>query len=100
MPFEKISHQLSVLSYLMRDTREAVRRTETAAHQTNGKVDSLADRVDRIEDRELAKRSVSTGQEWTPRDYIIAAGAGIVLVLSIFGKIPWPVVQSVVSALK
>jgi len=98
MPFEKISQQLSVLSYLMRDTRESVHRTETAVHQTSGKVDALTDRVDRIEDREHRKQR--TNSEWTARDYIMATLGASALALAAFGKIPWSVVELLASKLK
>lgn len=69
------------------------------SYRTEGKVDALTDRVDRIEDREFAKRS-SAGPEWTPRDYMIAAAGGLVLALAVIGKAPWSVVQSFLSVLK
>jgi hypothetical protein len=72
-------------------------------YRTEVKVDSLRERVSRIEDREHS-RSITGHREprqtWSPRDYLLTA-AGIALVTAAaLDKVPWSVVQSFVSALK
>ena len=73
------------------------------AYRTEGKLDSLRDRVDRIEDREHTRETTvppAPSRSWSPRDYVMA-GAGIALVIAAaLDKVPWSVVQSFVSALK
>ena len=72
-------------------------------YRTEGKVDSLRERVDRIEDREHTRETTvqsAPSRSWSPRDYVMA-GAGIALVIAAaLDKVPWSVVQSFVSALK
>lgn len=72
-------------------------------YRTEGKVDSLRERVNRIEDREHLRETTGhrePRQTWSPRDYLLTA-AGIALVTAAaLDKVPWSVVQSFVSALK
>jgi len=72
-------------------------------YRTEGKVDSLRERVNRIEDREHLRETTAPpapSRSWSPRDYVMA-GAGIALVIAAaLDKVPWSVVQSFVSALK
>ena len=73
------------------------------AYRTEGKLDSLRDRVDRIEDREHTRETTDhkgPRQTWSPRDYLLTA-AGIALVTAAaLDKVPWSIVQQFASAMK
>ena len=91
------------LQYQILNMLSEVSRT---ASRTEGKLDALAGRVDRMEDREHGRLSSAiTGQRaqsqtWGPRDYIMA-GAGVALVIAAaLHKVPWQLVATFVSSLK
>lgn len=72
-------------------------------YRTEGKVDSLRERVNRIEDREHLRETTGhrePRQTWSPRDYVMA-GAGIALVIAAaLDKVPWSLVATLDSSLK
>ena len=72
-------------------------------YRTEGKVDSLRERVNRIEDLEHLRETTGhrePRQTWSPRDYLLTA-AGIALVTAAaLDKVPWSIVQQFASALK
>ncbi len=73
------------------------------AYRTEGKVDSLRERVNRIEDREHLREITGhrePRQTWSPRDYLLTA-AGIALVIAAaLDKVPWSLVATLDSSLK
>lgn len=72
-------------------------------YRTEGKVDSLRERVNRIEDLEHLRETTGhrePRQTWSPRDYVMA-GAGIALVIAAaLDKVPWSLVATLDSSLK
>lgn len=72
-------------------------------YRTEGKVDSLRERVNRIEDREHFRETTGhrePRQTWSPRDYLLTA-AGIALVIAAaLNKVPWSLVATLASSLK
>ncbi len=86
-------HQIIETLSQLQSTQGEILRT---AYRTEGKVEALGERVNRIEDREHGRRQVSP-QQWMPRDYM-AAGAGIVMVLAaVSEKVGWTTVIAALS---
>ena len=73
-------------------------------YRTEAKVDTLHERVNRIEDREHSRgttvQPVPSPKAWSPRDYILTIAGGALVTAAWFDKVPWSSVQSLVSALK
>lgn len=89
MPLNQIMQTL----YHVQSTQDEILRT---TYRTEGKVESLGDRVDRIEDREHGRRQGSP-QQWMPRDYM-TAGAGVaMLAAAITEKVGWTTVIAALS---
>lgn len=72
---ERILNVLSRMESQLLDNTRATYRTE-------GKVDSLSNRVDRIEDREYRAKL-------TPKDFLSFLPGLLVLVLALAGKLSW-----------
>ena len=73
-------------------------------YRTEWKVDSLRERVNRIEDREQSRgttvQPVPSRKALSPRDYILTIAGCALVTAAWFDKVPWSAVQSLVSALK
>ena len=69
-------------------------------YRTEGKVDALVDRVERLEDRDYRHHDKPEAEAWKPRDYMIAASGVGLVIAALLDKVPWSVVQSLISAQK
>ncbi len=72
-------------------------------YRTEGKVDSLRERVNRIEDREHLCEITGhrePRQTWSPRDYLLTAAGVALVTAAALDKVPWSIVQQFASALK
>ncbi len=76
------------------------------AHRTEGKLDALSSRVDRMEDREHDRHSKETTarsgmfQTWTPRDFALSLAGLVMILLAAVGKLPWSLVVSLLGQAK
>ncbi len=74
-------------------------------YRMEGKVDSLRERVNRIEDREHSRgttvQPVPSRKAWSPRDYILTIAGGALVIAAALDKVPWSlVVATLASSLK
>lgn len=83
MPINYILHSLD--SLLTSNSR-----IERAVGELKGEVSAVSKRVDRMEDREHDRKETKPETvKWMARDYVVAAGGLIFVLLALIGKISW-----------